>query len=318
MNTPVESTPAGVKAWDVFESLGKGFYGEVFRAERKPGRKNVALKKSVLRDKNAECTAETEMDILSRLRHKNIVKMFSCGIEEYEGERVCTLELEYLPGGELFRQLKPYKGLSNRRAKEFFNQLIDGVEYLHTFGVAHRDLKPENLLLRKNKLKIADFGCAMVFRDKGIEKMASGRTGTQPYKAPEIYTDKAYCAKAVDVWACAIILVIMLVGYFPWKSAELSNKEYVAWVENQYQELMPWTEIDSVALSLLQRMLAPVFHTRAGIAEIKEHPWMEKNKKGNGGPQTNTENQTNFENQTSIDDDENPTKRAKLDVHPQE
>lgn len=55
--------------------------------------------------------------------------------------------------------------MPSRDARQFFNQLMDGVNYLHSKGVAHRDLKPENLLLDEHdNLKISDFGMATMFR----------------------------------------------------------------------------------------------------------------------------------------------------------
>lgn len=61
--------------------------------------------------------------------------------------------------------VEPDVGMSVNEARRFFNQLMDGVNYLHTKGVAHRDLKPENLLLdEQDTLKISDFGMATMFR----------------------------------------------------------------------------------------------------------------------------------------------------------
>lgn len=61
--------------------------------------------------------------------------------------------------------LEPDVGMKVNDAKRFFNQLMNGVEYLHNKGVAHRDLKPENLLLdERDNLKISDFGMATMFR----------------------------------------------------------------------------------------------------------------------------------------------------------
>lgn len=60
---------------------------------------------------------------------------------------------------------EPDFGMPLDDAKRFFNQLMDGVNYLHNKGVAHRDLKPENLLLDEHdNLKISDFGMATMFR----------------------------------------------------------------------------------------------------------------------------------------------------------
>lgn len=119
-------------------------------------------------------------------------------------------------------------------ARNFFNQLMDGVNYLHTKGVAHRDLKPENLLLDEHEnLKISDFGMATMFRYltfdlflnkttatseftywfriKGKERLLDKRCGTLPYVAPEILI-RPYTATAADVWSCGMILVAMLAG----------------------------------------------------------------------------------------------------------
>lgn len=61
--------------------------------------------------------------------------------------------------------IEPDVGMQVDEARRFFNQLMDGVNYLHNKGVAHRDLKPENLLLDEHdNLKISDFGMATMFR----------------------------------------------------------------------------------------------------------------------------------------------------------
>lgn len=116
--------------------------------------------------------------------------------------------LEYASGGELFDRIgelylsiyisikfflftnffsEPDVGMPQMEAQRFFKQLISGVEYLHSRGIAHRDLKPENLLLDANdNLKISDFGMATVFRYQGKERLLDKRCGTLPYIGMEM------------------------------------------------------------------------------------------------------------------------------------
>lgn len=107
---------------------------------------------------------------------------------------------------------EPDVGMPVWGAQKYFRQLISGVEYLHSHGVAHRDLKPENLLLDNNdNLKISDFGLATLYRMQGKERLLEKKCGTLPYVAPEVLV-RAYHAEPADIWSCGIILVALLAG----------------------------------------------------------------------------------------------------------
>lgn len=107
---------------------------------------------------------------------------------------------------------EPDIGMPMWEAQKYFRQLISGVEYLHSHGVAHRDLKPENLLLDDNdNLKISDFGLATIYRMQGKERLLEKKCGTLPYVAPEVLV-RAYHAEPADIWSCGIILVAFLAG----------------------------------------------------------------------------------------------------------
>jgi len=108
--------------------------------------------------------------------------------------------------------VEPDIGMPSWGAQKCFRQLISGVEYLHSRGVAHRDLKPENLLLDDNdNLKISDFGLATIYRLQGKERLLEKKCGTLPYVAPEVLVG-AYHAEPADIWSCGIILVALLSG----------------------------------------------------------------------------------------------------------
>ncbi|KAM0746577.1 Pkinase-domain-containing protein [Meredithblackwellia eburnea MCA 4105] len=100
-----------------------------------------------------------------------------------------------------------------------FKQIISGVDYLHSMGLAHRDLKLDNCVMtRDNTIKIIDFGTAVVFNYPGQKPVkASGVVGSDPYLAPEVIGSKEYDPRLTDVWSCAIIFMCMILRRFPWK-----------------------------------------------------------------------------------------------------
>lgn len=112
----------------------------------------------------------------------------------------------------IFTFTEPDIGMPIWKAQKYFRQLISGVEYLHSRGVAHRDLKPENLLLDDNdNLKISDFGLATIYRMQGKERLLEKKCGTLPYVAPEVLV-RSYHAEPADIWSCGIICVALLAG----------------------------------------------------------------------------------------------------------
>ncbi|BGP31614.1 serine/threonine protein kinase [Rhodotorula toruloides] len=100
-----------------------------------------------------------------------------------------------------------------------FKQIVDGVDYLHSMGLAHRDLKLDNCVMtHDNTVKLIDFGTAVVFRypDQKPTK-ANGIVGSDPYLAPEVIAKKEYDPRLTDVWSVAIIFMCMILRRFPWK-----------------------------------------------------------------------------------------------------
>lgn len=99
-----------------------------------------------------------------------------------------------------------------------FRQICDGVEYLHSLGLAHRDLKLDNCVMTTdNVVKLIDFGTATVFHYPGKKTTkASGVVGSDPYLAPEILQSEEYDPRKTDVWSVAIIFLCMILRRFPW------------------------------------------------------------------------------------------------------
>uniref|UniRef100_A0A8C1M712 Serine/threonine-protein kinase CHK1 n=2 Tax=Cyprinus carpio TaxID=7962 RepID=A0A8C1M712_CYPCA len=262
-----------VKDWDVVQTLGEGAYGEVRLLVNKKTEEAVAVKVvDMAKAKDCVENVKKEVCICKMLSHPNIVRFFghrSEGTTQY-------IFLEYCSGGELFDRIEPDVGMPEKDAHRFFQQLIAGVEYLHSVGITHRDIKPENILLDdKDNLKISDFGLATMFRHRGRERALNRLCGTLPYVAPELMSRSAFHAQPADTWACGIVLTAMLAGELPWDQPSENCQEYLDWLEKKIY-LTPWKKIDAVPLSLLSKILLHNPEDRFTIPEIKKHRWFSR------------------------------------------
>jgi serine/threonine protein kinase len=106
-----------------------------------------------------------------------------------------------------------------------FRQIIDGVAYLHSMGLAHRDLKLDNCVMTTgNVVKLIDFGTATVFHyPGGKQQLCSGVVGSDPYLAPEVISRESYDPRKTDVWSVAMIFLCMILRRFPWKLPDAKN-----------------------------------------------------------------------------------------------
>lgn len=195
-------------------------------------------------------------------RHPNIIRLY----EVIETSNEIILIMEYAPGGELYDII--CKGrLCEDESRRIFQQIIFGLEYLHTHQVAHRDLKPENILLdEEQNVKLADFGLSNVMRD-GIFLYSS--CGSPNYAAPELINGKFYNGSSIDIWSCGVILYALLTGTLPFDEEQIV-KLYQKIRECKYS--MP-PIISDPAKDLIFRMLQADPMKRITIAEIKNHRW---------------------------------------------
>ncbi|KAL1919382.1 uncharacterized protein VTP21DRAFT_2075 [Calcarisporiella thermophila] len=168
----------------------------------------------------------SEFCINHSLRHENIVDTYD--LIRDEKQRLCMV-MEYMPGGDLSSRVR-HGDLGKGEAMCYFKQLLQGVAYLHSTGVAHRDIKLENLMLSADgrRLKITDFGVADVFLCSGDREplRSAGMCGSAPYIAPEQYTRELYHAPKADVWSCGIVLYILLRYTLLWRQANEDDTDY--------------------------------------------------------------------------------------------
>lgn len=129
--------------------------------------------------------------------------------------------MEYASGGELFDYIVKNTRVPEIEACKFFQQIVEGVQYLHRINIVHRDMKPENLLLDHNKnIKIVDFGLSNTFKEAELLKTACG---SPCYAAPEMIEGKKYDGELVDIWSIGVILYALICGFLPFEDPNTAN-----------------------------------------------------------------------------------------------
>ncbi|KAF9170027.1 serine/threonine-protein kinase HAL4/sat4 [Mortierella sp. AD011] len=215
----------------------------------------------------------SEFCISSTLRHENVVE--TVDLVQDEQQHWCEV-MEYCCGGDLYNSIKQGH-MSRVEIDCCFKQLIHGVAYLHSMGVAHRDIKPENLLLDgQGRLKITDFGVSDVFRMcwEKSPHLSKGLCGSEPYIAPEEFKSKEYDARRVDVWACGIVYYCMVYQGIPFRAATAQDPNYQHFLDmravNNYE---PLEKLPFGARNLMKKILDPNPETRITIEGILEDEW---------------------------------------------
>uniref|UniRef100_A0A3P8SCA1 calcium/calmodulin-dependent protein kinase n=1 Tax=Amphiprion percula TaxID=161767 RepID=A0A3P8SCA1_AMPPE len=214
---------------------------------------------------------EREARICRLLKHPNIVRLHDSISEE--GFHYLLFDL--VTGGELFEDIVAREYYSEADASHCIQQILEAVLHCHQMGVVHRDLKPENLLLaskcKNAAVKLADFGLAIEVQ--GDQQAWFGFAGTPGYLSPEVLRKEAY-GKPVDIWACGVILYILLVGYPPFWDED-QHKLYQQIKAGAYDFPSPeWDTVTPEAKNLINQMLTINPAKRITAQEALKHPWV--------------------------------------------
>ncbi|XP_077999443.1 calcium/calmodulin-dependent protein kinase type II delta chain-like isoform X5 [Glandiceps talaboti] len=259
--------------YDLKEELGKGAFSIVKRCVRKSTGQEFAAK--IINTKKLSARdfqkLEREARICRLLKHPNIVRLHDSIAEE--GFHYLVFDL--VTGGELFEDIVAREYYSEADASHCIQQILESVEHCHRNGVVHRDLKPENLLLASKEkgaaVKLADFGLAIEVQ--GDQQAWFGFAGTPGYLSPEVLRKDPY-GKPVDIWACGVILYILLVGYPPFWDED-QHRLYAQIKAGAYDYPSPeWDTVTPEAKNLINSMLQVIPAKRITASEALKHPWI--------------------------------------------
>ncbi|XP_014013659.1 calcium/calmodulin-dependent protein kinase type II subunit gamma isoform X7 [Salmo salar] len=273
MATTIVTSTRFTDEYQLYEELGKGAFSVVRRCVKKSSGQEFAAK--IINTKKLSARdhqkLEREARICRLLKHSNIVRLHDSISEE--GFHYLVFDL--VTGGELFEDIVAREYYSEADASQCINQILESVQHIHQHDIVHRDLKPENLLLASKMkgaaVKLADFGLAIEVQ--GDQQAWFGFAGTPGYLSPEVLRKDAY-GKPVDIWACGVILYILLVGYPPFWDED-QHKLYQQIKAGAYDFPSPeWDTVTPEAKNLINQMLTINPSKRITADQALKHPWI--------------------------------------------
>lgn len=284
--------PTTLGKYTLLRTLGTGANSKVKLAVDPETKAYYAIK--ILKKGNPNLDAKflelvmTVVETMSHLSHPNILNMVEYSkqgvVKKSDGksEEVIYIVLELAQGGELFDYVAQTGRYEENIARFYFNQMLEGLDYVHKRGVTHRDLKPENLLYDGYfNLKIADFGFAAPLMGRDGSGYQKTKLGTESYMAPEIHMRKAYNGASVDLFASGIILFIMITQHPPFTVAKPEDPFYKLICANRHDlfwkahsKSKPAGFFSEEFKNLINGLLQFDPSHRPSMAEVKEHPWM--------------------------------------------
>lgn len=244
--------------------IGKGSFSTIHKCFDKNN--NVfALKKidvDKLKDKNI---VKNEFNIMRKLSHINIIKVFDLIVDEKLNN--VYIFLEYFEYGDLGKYLSG-NTLEEKHVNNFSIQIKNGLQYLYKQNIIHRDIKPQNILVSNDKiLKIIDFGLSKSITIN--EEMMETICGSPLYMAPEIIKTKNYTIKS-DIWSFGVIIYEMIYGYTPFRA---NNIYTLINSIDKYEIKFPKGKISINCINLLKKMLVKEPEYRINWDNLFIHDW---------------------------------------------
>eukprot|EP01063_Lacrimia_lanifica_P026984 TRINITY_DN3727_c0_g1_i1.p1 TRINITY_DN3727_c0_g1~~TRINITY_DN3727_c0_g1_i1.p1 ORF type:complete len:923 (+),score=304.11 TRINITY_DN3727_c0_g1_i1:179-2947(+) len=252
--------------------LGQGAFGTVYQGIDQLTGQFVAIKVINADVLNQDEEVGNEFALLQKLSHKNIVRYID--YEYSEDATVLRIYLEYVDGGSLASVVKQYGRLSEVVCSTYTDQVLRGLQYLHSHNVLHRDIKPANLLVSIDaSVKLADFGASKKIQDGAEGLQETKFVGTPAYVAPEAIRGRH--TFAADVWSLGCTLLELATGKQPWHGAITYTdvKDFIGQVgTGEVRPLIPEYLSETLA-EFLGRALRIDPVERATCEELLTHPF---------------------------------------------
>jgi MAP/microtubule affinity-regulating kinase len=229
--------------------------------------------KSKLNDRLKKRCVYKEIEILKRIEHKNIARLYET---IFTDTQVLIIQ-EYVKGISLRdyynKEIRNQKGISEHKAKIFkkiFRQIFDAMNYLHSNYMAHRDIKLENILLAKDyEIKIIDFGFGMLNLDNKVQHFFCG---TPNYMPPEIVEKRGYIGQKADLWSLGILVYKIYCADFPFKGR--NEKELYKSIKRCEFSIINY--VPDKVKKVIRALIEYDPNKRPSCKEVLESEWLRK------------------------------------------
>lgn len=269
--------------YTVQETIGTGAFSNVMKAFSRTHQQTVAVK--VISKQKASKDVLTkflprEIELVTKLKHVNLIRYHEC----IETTLRYYIVMQFAEKGSLLQLIRKEKYLAEERARSFFSQLINAVEYIHSMGVVHRDIKCENIVFDGNfTLKLIDFGFArgnmqpVTVGSKIKPVLSKTFCGSHAYASPEILKSIPYQPQLSDIWAIGVVLYTMVFGQLPFSNVNNVNvliKQVTAGPNFPKDRC-----VSDECKELIKKIMRPAAD-RVSIEEMRSLPWLTEDDSG--------------------------------------
>jgi len=251
------------------KTLGQGASCKVVQMTRKSDGAEFAVKIMKRDDKWNPILFRQEYELLTQLKHPNILEWEDCYMDQ-KNFYICTTLCK---GGELFDKIKKMKKFREDEAAQIMRTIISAIAYCHKRNIVHRDLKPENIVYRtkqQNELVIIDFGDAKIIDEN---KTYEDFVGTAFYLAPEcIQMRKGWELKKSDMWTIGVITYLLLTGRPPFYGRD--NQEILRKILKAKIKWPRSNRLSKTAKDFVTGLIKIDTKKRMSAEDCLKHPWL--------------------------------------------
>ncbi len=287
-----------INQYTITSDLGRGGFakvklgiiweeGKYLEYAIKIANKKKINKRMFAKQNNAFSQLQTEIAVLKKMDHPNVVQLFEVIDDSYRDKLYLVMEFASkgpIMSKKFWKEYRKENGLpeddpDNKfpsltpvQTRKYFKDLIRGLDYMHNYAnIVHRDIKPENLLIDKtNTLKITDFNVSHMFDNQ--DDILKTNAGTQAFLAPEAWSGSSFRGKPADIWAAGVTLYYFAYGKFPFK--QKIGQDFQTVILTKEPEFPEEKEVDPRIIQLIKDCLVKDPAQRITMDKIITNSWL--------------------------------------------